>query len=59
MILCLYFLWSDDAFYNALFVDDESSAEGTHIFASTHALFAPHAKLLYKFFVGVGNESKG
>ena len=59
MVLGLYFLRADDAFYHSLFVDDESSAESTHVLASVHALFTPNTKFLYQLLVSVGNKREG
>ena len=56
MRFCLDFLWQEYLFDDALFVDDERSAESTHILASVHALFAPNAHRFHQFLVCIGNE---
>ena len=56
MRFCLDFLWQEYLFDDALFVDDERSAESTHILASVHAFFAPYAHFLYQLLVGISDE---
>ena len=56
MILCLNLLWTKDTLNNAVFIDDESSAESTHIGASIHLLLTVHTECLNQFQVSIGNE---
>ena len=43
---------------DAVLVNHEGGAEGAHVFASVHALLAPHAHGLHQFLVGVGNQGE-
>ena len=59
MVFGLDFLWTDDALHNAFFVNDESSTEGTHVFASVHAFFSPYTESLYLLVLGIGIQCEG
>lgn len=59
MVFGLHFFRSDDALYNTFFINDESCAERSHIFAAIHAFFAPYSELFYQLLVGVCNQVKG
>ena len=59
MFLGLDFLGQQDAFDDALFVDDEGGAEGSEILAAVHRLFTPGTEGLIEVHVGVGNEVEG
>ena len=58
MFFGLHFFRSDDPFYDSFFVNQESSAESTHICTSVQFLFSPHAKLLYQLLVSIGNQGE-
>ena len=56
-------LWSSllseyDTLYNTFFINDESCAERSHIFAAIHAFLAPYSELFYQLLVGVCNQGK-
>ena len=59
MVFGLHFFRSDDALYNTFFINDESCAERSHIFAAIHAFFAPYSELFYQLLNKIGNKSKG
>ncbi len=59
MFLHLDFLGEENALDDALLVDDEGGAEGAHILASVHALFAPHAEGFDECLVRVGYQGEG
>lgn len=46
MILSLNLLWTEDALNDTIFVDDESSAECTHVGAAIHLLFTINTECL-------------
>ena len=58
MVFGLHFFRSDDTLYNTFFINDESCAERSHIFAAIHAFFAPYSELFYQLLVGVCNQGK-
>ena len=47
MFLGLHFFWSDNPFYDSLFINQESSAESTHVSTSVQFLFSPYAKFFH------------
>lgn len=56
MIFGFHFLGRNNPFDDALFINNESGTEGTHVFASVHAFFSPYAEGFHQFVVGVGNQ---
>lgn len=52
MVFGLHFFRSDDALYNTFFINDESCAERSHIFAAIHA-FSPHTPNCSTSFLSV------
>ena len=54
MFLGLHFFGSDNPFYDSFFINQESSAESTHVSASVQLLFSPHTELFYSFLVSIG-----
>ena len=59
VLLHLDLLRTVDLGHDALLVDDECCADGTHVGAARHFLFLPYAKSLNELVVGVGNEGEG
>ena len=59
MRLGLYLLGQVYLLDDAILVDYEGGAEGTHVLAPIHALLAPYAHGLYQFLVGIGNQGEG
>lgn len=49
VILSLNLLWTEDALNDTIFVDDESSAECTHVGAAIHLLFTINTECLNEF----------
>ena len=58
MFLGLHFFGSDNPFYDSFFINQESSAESTHVSTSVQFLFSPYSKLFHLPFVIVGNQGK-
>ena len=59
MLFCFDFFRGEDTFNYPFFIDNKSSAEGTHVFASVHTFFSPYAKLFHQFLVRIGNQREG
>ena len=59
MLLHLNLFRTKDPLYHTFLIYNKSGAECTHILASVHRLFAPHAKSLVEFHVGIGNQREG
>ena len=47
MFFGLHFFGSDNPFYDSLFINEESSAESTHVSTSVQFLFSPYSKSFY------------
>ena len=58
MFFGLHFFGSDNPFYDSFFINQESSAESTHICTSVQFLFSPHPKLFYQLLLSIGNQSE-
>ncbi len=57
MLFGFHFFGSDNPFYDSFFIDQESSAEGSHIGTSIQ-LFSP-IQILLPTFVRIGYQRKG
>ena len=58
MFFGLHFFGSDNPFYDSLFINQESSAESTHVSTSVQFLFSPYSKFFYSLFVSVSYQSE-
>ena len=58
MVFGLHFFRSDDALFNSFFINDESCAERSYLFAVIHVFFALYSELFYQLLVGVCNQGK-
>ncbi len=53
MFLGLHFFGSDNPFYDSFFINQESSAESTHISTAIQFLFSPILQILLLTFLSV------
>ena len=53
MVFGLHFFRSDDTLYNTFFINDESCAERSHIFAAHTCFFSPHTPNCSTSFLSV------
>ena len=47
MLFGFHFFGSDNPFYDSFFINQESSAESTHVSTSVQFLFSPYSKLFH------------
>ena len=58
MLFGFHFFGSDNPFYDSFFIDQESSAEGSHIGTSIQLFLSPYTKFFYQLFVRIGYQCK-
>ena len=58
MLFGFHFFGSDNPFYDSFFIDQESSAEGSHIGTSIQLFLSPYTKFFYQLFVRISVKGR-